>query len=466
MTKLLLVEDKDSLGRMLRETLEADGYELDWARSGSEAIRKLQEGRRYGAVLTDLRLPGQDGIEVLRQSKQIDPECPVLVMTGFGTIETAVEAMKIGAYDFVQKPLDVDHLLILLRRSQEHRQLRVENLLLKEEVQKKQGFPEIIGQSPEILAVSEQIRKVAGTDSTVLLQGESGTGKELFARAIRQLSKRVNRPFVAINCAAIPATLIENELFGHEKGAYTGAGGRQMGKFELADSGTIFLDEISELELSVQSKILRVLQERKFERVGGVSTIDVDIRIICATNRNLHEAVREGRFREDLFYRVNVFPVVIPPLRARRSDIDALSDHFARKFGKEIGKPEVSLSEEARAALRNYDWPGNIRELENCIERAVILCEGNRIAPDDLGLHDRSSKRGSVLREWFDFSGSLDETMSRVQAAVEKMKIEDALRDSSSRTAAAELLGISYRTLLSKIREYELGASDGEDDGT
>jgi len=464
MTKLLLVEDKDSLGRMLRETLEADGYELEWARSGSEAIRKLQEGRRYGAVLTDLRLPGQDGIEVLRQSKQIDSECPVLVMTGFGTIETAVEAMKIGAYDFIQKPLDVDHLLILLKRSQEHRQLRVENLLLKEEAQKKQGFPEIIGSSPEILAVSEQIRKVAGTDSTVLLEGESGTGKELFARAIRQLSKRVNRPFVAINCAAIPATLIENELFGHEKGAYTGAGGRQIGKFELADSGTIFLDEISELELSMQSKLLRVLQERKFERVGGVATIDVDIRIICATNRNLSEVVRQGKFREDLYYRINVFPVVVPPLRARRSDIDALSDHFARKFGKEIGKPSVSLTDEARAALRSYDWPGNIRELENCIERAVILCEGGRIVPNDLGLHDQSSSRSSVLKEWFDFSGSLEATTSRVQAVVEKMKIEDALRESSSRAEAADRLGVSYRTLLSKIREYELGGSEVEDD--
>ena len=271
MKRLLIVEDKESLGLMLRETVEAEGFEAEIASTGAQAGRWLAEGRRYVAVLTDLRMPGADGIAVLRQAKETDPDCPVIVMTAFGTIENAVEAMKLGAYDFIQKPIDVDYLLLLLRRCRDERALRSENLLLKDEFQQRYRLPAIIGESPRIVEVSQAVQKVAGTDSTVLLQGESGTGKELFARAIHQLSPRADRPFVAINCAAIPDTLIENELFGHEKGAFTGATGRQLGKFELADSGTIFLDEIGELGHGVQSKLLRVIQERRFERIGGTA---------------------------------------------------------------------------------------------------------------------------------------------------------------------------------------------------
>jgi len=386
MKRLLIVEDKESLAHMLRESAEADGFEADVASSGSEAIRRLAEGRKYVAVLTDLRLPGADGIAVLRQAKESDPDCPVIVMTAFGTIENAVEAMKLGAYDFIQKPIDVDHLSLLLRRCREHRELRYENLLLKEEFQKRYRLPAIIGDSQPIVEVGQAIQRVAPTDSTVLLQGESGTGKELFARAIHQLSPRRDRPFVAINCAAIPETLIENELFGHEKGAFTGASARQLGKFELADLGTIFLDEIGELGFGVQSKILRVLQERRFERVGGTAPIDVDVRVICASNRNLEEAVKGGAFRDDLFFRVNVFPVTIPPLRERRQDIDALADFFISRFARELKRPGLSMTDDARAALRGYDWPGNIRELQNCIERASILCDRNRIEVRDLGI--------------------------------------------------------------------------------
>src|SRR5438445_1987130 len=302
MKRLLIVEDKESLALMLKETVEGEGLEADISANGSDAMRRLAEGRRYFAVLTDLRLPGADGIGVLRQVKESDPDCPVIVMTAFGTIENAVEAMKLGAYDFIQKPIDVDYLLILLRRCQENRELRHENLLLKEEFQQRYRLPAIIGDSPRIVEVSNAIQRVAPTDSSVLLQGESGTGKELFARAIHQLSPRRDRPFVAINCAAIPDTLIENELFGHEKGAFTGATGRQLGKFELADTGTSFLDEIGELGRSVNSKILRVLQEHRFDRVGGAATIDADVRVICATNRNLTDDVKQGRFREDLFF--------------------------------------------------------------------------------------------------------------------------------------------------------------------
>jgi len=386
MKRLLIVEDKESLADMLREAVEADGFEADVASSGSEAMRWLAEGRRYVAVLTDLRLPGADGIAVLRQAKESDPDCPVIVMTAFGTIENAVEAMKLGAYDFIQKPVDVDHLSLLLRRCREHRELRHENLLLKEEFQKRYRLPAIVGDSPPIVEVSQAIQRVAPTDSTVLLQGESGTGKELFARAIHQLSPRRDRPFVAINCAAIPETLIENELFGHEKGAFTGATSRQLGKFELSDLGTIFLDEIGELGFSVQSKILRVLQERRFERVGGAATIDVDVRVICATNQNLEEAVKRGAFREDLFFRVNVFPVTIPPLRVRRQDIDALTDFFVVRFARELNRPGLRVTDDARAVLREYDWPGNIRELQNCIERAAILCDRNTIEVRDLSV--------------------------------------------------------------------------------
>jgi DNA-binding NtrC family response regulator len=454
MKRLLIVEDKESLASMLREAVEADGFEPDVAATGSQAMRWLAEGRRYVAVLTDLRLPGADGIAVLRQARESDPDCPVIVMTAFGTIENAVEAMKLGAYDFIQKPVDVDLLSLMLRRCREHRELRHENLLLKEEFQKQYRLPAIVGESPRIVEVSHAIQRVAPTDSTVLLQGESGTGKELFARAIHQLSPRRDRAFVALNCAAIPATLLENELFGHEKGAFTGASARQLGKFELADSGTIFLDEIGELELAVQAKVLRVLQERRFERIGGTTTVDVDVRIICATNRNLEETVKRGAFREDLFFRINVFPVTIPPLRARREDVDALVDHFLQRFARELGRPGLRITAEARALLRGYDWPGNIRELQNSIERAAILCDRNTIDVRDVNVSGGGN--ADALAEAVDLTGTLEEATERTTRIVERMKITDALSRAGSRTAAADLLGISARSLAAKMKELEL----------
>jgi DNA-binding NtrC family response regulator len=445
MKRLLIVEDKESLALMLKETVESEGLEADISPTGSDATRRIAEGRRYFAVLTDLRLPGADGIAVLRAVKESDPDCPVIVMTAFGTIENAVEAMKLGAFDFVQKPVDVDYLLLLLRRCREHRELLSENLLLKEEFQRRYGLPAIVGESKPIVDVGAAIQRVAPTDSTVLLQGESGTGKELFARAIHQLSPRRARPFVAINCAAIPDTLIENELFGHERGAFTGAVGRQIGKFELADSGTIFLDEIGELNHATQSKLLRVLQERSFDRIGGVSAVEVDIRVICATNRNLTDDVKSGRFREDLFFRINVFPVTVPPLRERRDDIDALVDHFVPKLARELKKPGLRISAAARERLRAHDWPGNIRELENALERAAILCDAATIEPRDLTI-------ASTSPEALDLSGTLDEASSRL----ERFKILEALRTSDSRAAAADLLGISPRTLAAKMKEHGL----------
>ena len=453
MKRLLIVEDKESLAHMLREAVEADGFEPDVASSGSQAMRWLAEGRRYVAVLTDLRLPGADGIAVLRQAKESDPDCPVIVMTAFGTIENAVEAMKLGAHDFIQKPVDVDHLSILLKRCREHRELRHQNLLLKEEFQKQYRLPAIVGDSPRIVEVSHAIQRVAPTESTVLLQGESGTGKELFARAIHQLSPRRDRPFVALNCAAIPATLIENELFGHEKGAFTGASARQLGKFEMADTGTIFLDEIGELELGVQSKVLRVLQERRFERIGGTTTVEADVRIICATNRNLEETVKRGAFREDLFFRINVFPVTVPPLRARRDDIDALVDHFLQRFARELGRPGLHITDEARALLRGYDWPGNIRELQNCIERAAILCDRNTIDVRDISA---GAANADAVAEALDLTGTLEQASERTLRIVERMKIQDALSRAPTRNAAADLLGISPRSLAAKMKELDI----------
>jgi DNA-binding NtrC family response regulator len=455
MKRLLIVEDKESLAEMLRETVTADGFEADIASNGSQAMRWLAEGRRYVAVLTDLRLPGADGIAVLRQARESDPDCPVIVMTAFGTIENAVEAMKLGAYDFIQKPIDVDHLSLMLRRCLEHRQLRHENLLLKEEFQRLYRLPAIVGDSPRIKEVSQAIQRVAPTDSTVLLLGDSGTGKELFARAIHQLSPRRDRPFVAINCAAIPETLIENELFGHEKGAFTGASARQLGKFELADTGTIFLDEIGELGGNVQAKVLRVLQERRFERIGGTAPIDADVRIICATNRNLEENVKRGVFREDLYFRINVFPVTVPPLRARREDIDALTDFFVQRFARELPRPGLRISDAARARLRAYDWPGNIRELQNCIERAAILCDRSTIEPRDLNLPGDESG-DERFREAADLSGTLDEAVERTRATVERLKIADALSRTATRNEAADLLGISPRSLAAKMKELGL----------
>ena len=455
MKRLLIVEDKESLAEMLREAATSDGFEAEIASNGSQAMRWLAEGRRYVAVLTDLRLPGADGIAVLRQARESDPDCPVIVMTAFGTIENAVEAMKLGAYDFIQKPIDVEHLSLLLRRCREFRELRHEVLLLKEEFQKQYRLPAIVGESQPIVEVSHAIQRVAPTDSTVLLLGESGTGKELFARAIHQLSPRRDRPFVAINCAAIPDTLIENELFGHDKGAFTGASARQLGKFELADTGTIFLDEIGELGSSVQAKILRVLQERRFERIGGTAAIDADVRIICATNRNLEETVKRGGFREDLYFRIAVFPVIVPPLRARREDIAALTDFFLQRFERELPRPGLRISDEARARLRGYDWPGNIRELQNCIERAAILCDRNTIEARDLHLPSDESGNDR-FREAVDLSGTLGEAVERTTATVERLKITDALSRTTSRNEAADLLGISVRALASKMKELGL----------
>ncbi len=459
MAEILLVEDKDSLRQMMSLTLQTAGYSIDTACDGAEGRRKLNENR-YNLVITDLKMPRADGLEVLRAAKAADPDLTVILLTAYGTIDEAVQAMKDGAFEFLQKPVDSRHLLLLVERAIEQARLRMENILLREEHAKRYGFPRIIGDSPAMQKVGREIQQVAPTPTTVLLMGESGTGKELFARAVHHLSPRRNGPFVAINCAAIPDTLIENELFGHEKGAYTGADQRRVGKFELAARGTIFLDEISEIAPAVQSKLLRVLEERRITRLGGSADIDVDVRVIAATNRDLKASVATKQFREDLYFRLAVFPVQIPALRERRSDIRELAEYFTVKYSREMRRPQLSLSRESLLALEEYDFPGNVRELENCIERACILALGSEIKPADLNLlppQDYLSKESDSLLEGFDMRGTLAEVSARAQRLVERRKIEATLKECGyNKSRTAEKLDVSYKTLLTRIKELEL----------
>ena len=441
---------------MLSTAIRKAGYQVDEAADGKIAVDKIRK-QPYHLVITDLRLPTLSGIEILNIQKEIDPNIPVLLMTAYGTIEEAVEAMKQGAFDFLPKPVDISHLLLLINRAFEQRRIMVENILLKEEFQRAYGIPKIIGESASIQAVSQSIQRVAPTDATVLLTGESGTGKEVFSRAIHQLSPRRDKPFVTVNCAAIPSTLIENELFGHEKGSYTGAFARKVGKFELADQGTIFLDEIGELHISVQAKVLRVIEEQSFERIGGVETIRVNTRLVAATNRDLKEQVSKKEFREDLFFRLSVIPVHIPPLRDRISDVRPLAQFFLEKFSRELHRQGLQLSPEAARALEEYSWPGNVRELQNTIERAVILCDGKSIQREDLNFAFEKKAHSEDFAHMIDLSGSLNDVSSRATRAAEKIKIKQALELSNwNKTQASEILEVSYKTLLNKVKEYEL----------
>jgi DNA-binding NtrC family response regulator len=456
MEPVLLVEDKPELRAMLRKALERAGYEVEEAPDGTAAIDKVR-ARRYLMVLTDLKLPGHSGIDVLREARKAEPTLPVILMTAYGSVEEAVTAMKEGAFDFIQKPVDLDHLKILLDRAARQQELLRENLLLREEYAERYGFPRIVGEHPSMKDASEMTQRVAATDSTVLLLGESGSGKELFARAIHHLSPRVEQAFVALNCAAIPEGLVENELFGHERGAYTGAGARKIGKMELAHRGTLFLDEIGELPLAVQSKLLRVLEERRFERVGGTQSIETNVRIVTATNKDLRAAIAEKSFREDLYFRIAGVPITVPPLRDRGDDVLLLAENFLERFRREFRKPELELTADAKARLRTYPWPGNVRELQNAIERAAILARGAEIDADALQLPAAKPSAAELplgmLDEDFLWDGPLDEVSQRAIAYVERFKIQNALRESKwNKTRAAEKLGVSYKTLLTKIR--------------
>jgi DNA-binding NtrC family response regulator len=460
MEPVLLVEDKAELRAMLRKALERSGYVVEEAPDGTAAIEKVRN-RRYLFVLTDLKLPGNSGIDVLREARRAEPTLPVILMTAYGSVEEAVTAMKEGAFDFIQKPIDLDHLKLLLERAARQQELLRENLLLREEYAARYGFPRIVGEHESMKDASQMTQRVAATDSTVLLLGESGTGKELFARAVHHLSPRAEQPFVALNCAAIPEGLVENELFGHERGAYTGAGGRKLGKLELAHRGTLFLDEIGELPLAIQSKLLRVLEEKRFERVGGTQEIEVSVRILTATNKDLRAAVADKTFREDLYFRISAVPITIPPLRDRGDDVLLLAEHFLERFRREFRKPDLTLTREAEARLRTYSWPGNVRELQNAIERAAILANGSAIDSKSLQLPTARPTAeqlpDGMLEQEFLWEGPLDEVAQRAVAHVERFKIQNALQETKwNKTRAAEKLGVSYKTLLHKIRSLGL----------
>jgi len=453
---VLIVEDKDSLRTMLRHALEAHGHAVLEARDEPEAVQQLQQARPV-VVLTDLKLPVGDGFGVLRAAKELDPELQVVVMTAYGSIQDAVTAMKEGAMDFLAKPIDPDHLLLMVERAMAQRRILTEYILLKEELAERRGAPRIIGENSKLRQVSQQLHRAAVTDATVLLEGESGTGKELFARALHALSPRNDGPFVAINCAAIPDTLLETELFGYEKGAFTGAGARKPGRFELAHRGTLFLDEIGDLPLPLQAKILRALEEKQFERVGGTQSLNVDVRVVAATNRQLKQRVAERQFREDLYFRLSVFPIQIPPLRERVDDVLILARHFVEKFSRDLNKKALTLAPGAIDELLVYQWPGNVRELQNCIERAVILTEGDTIHARHLNLSSRQVAPPPVASPWdqIDLSGTIPDALRRVTEEVERRKIAQALQDCNGNKAhVADALHIGYKMLLQKMKTY------------
>jgi DNA-binding NtrC family response regulator len=453
METILVVEDKESLAQMLKETLELGGYEVIIASDGAEGIKRVKDSR-VDVVLTDLKLPKKNGLEVLKASNDKNPLVPVIVMTAYGTIETSVNAMKMGAFDFITKPLDTDYLQLLIAKSLKNQRLVTENLLLKDKLSNQLGMPNIIGKSPVMVELVKRIQKVAAAKTTVLLAGESGTGKELFARAIHYLSPRHNQPFVPINCAAIPKDLLESELFGHEKGAFTGATERTQGKLGLADKGTVFFDEIGEMDIGLQAKVLRTIQEEEIDRVGGTSSVKVDIRIIAASNKDLEAAVADNAFRADLFYRLSVFPVIIPPLRERPDDIPALVEHFISKFAAEMNTPHKNVSPDAMDALVKYSWKGNIRELENVLERSLILCEGDTIQKKQLGLAPAAS--GDAMSD-IPMEGTLEDAAKAALKTAESKRIAMALEDTGgNKTKAAEILKVSYKTLLTKIKDYEI----------
>lgn len=445
---ILLVEDEKILRISLTDALKAEGYTVFPVVGGEEALAAIAEGE-FSLVITDIRLPGADGVEILRRSLAESPSTPVIMMTAYGSIKDAVAAIRAGAFDYVTKPFDLDEILVTVAKALEVQSLADENIRLKQELSSYYGFPNIIGESKAMRAVFALLDKVSRTESTVLILGESGTGKELIASTIHYQSARKAKPIIRVNCAALPAELIESELFGYEKGAFTGAAARKPGRFDLADGGTIFLDEIGDLPLLTQTKILRVLEERSFERLGGTGSVNVDVRIVAATNKDLEEEVKKGRFREDLYYRLNVIPVVLPPLRKRREDIPLLTQAFAKRINDRLGT-DVSFSPEAMEALVGYNFPGNVRELLNVIERSIALAGDRILRPADLPAHICAACKGRQEKIAL-------ATLADIAAEAEKHHIVRILRfTKGNRSKAAEILGISRKTLWEKITAHHI----------
>jgi two-component system response regulator PilR (NtrC family) len=454
--RILVVDDEQSMRELLAIMLRKEGYDVVLADSRAMAASVLARGP-VEMVLTDVKLPDGDGIEILRHVKAASPETAVVVMTAFGSAEMAVAAMKLGAHDYLTKPFDIEELKIVVRGALEKQRLAEENLRLKAEFRTRHGLDQMLGVSPAMAAVFDLVRSVAQTSSTVLITGESGTGKELVAKAIHALSPRRDAPFVSINCGALPENLLESELFGHLKGAFTDAHQNKKGLFEAAHRGTLFLDEVGETPPSMQVKLLRALQEKRVRRVGGTDEVDVDVRIISATNAPLEALVRERRFREDLFYRLQVIPVRTPPLRERREDIPILAEHFLERFNRQMGKQVAKISEEAMQCLTRYAWPGNVRELENVVERAVALEATAAVLPERLPEALRQGLGGSAMSQSAlppDATGfHLDEHLNAIESSLLREALE---RSAGDRAAAARLLGISGRSLRYLIQKHGL----------
>jgi len=446
-TTILIVDDDDAHRKMLAAVLSTEGYRIQEADDGDTACR-LVEKNRLDLVLMDLRMKRMDGDVAQKKMAGINPDLPVVIMTAYGSVRSAVEALKSGADNYLTKPIDIDELKILVKKTLQQRQLKDENRDLKEQLGKRFDLGNIIGNSPSMRAMIETLMLVAPSEATVLIQGESGTGKELVASALHHNSPRKSNPFIKVNCAALPETLLESELFGHEKGAFTGAAGPRKGRFERADRGTLFLDEIGEMAPATQAKILRVLQEREFEPVGGSRSIRVDARILSATNRNLEEEIAANRFREDLYYRLNVVTITVPPLRERLPDIPLLAEHFLDRYAAKNHRTFKGIVPQAMDLLIRYSWPGNVRELENVIERAVIMASGDRIETEHLPNAINDQERSSTGRSPVLPSG-------RSLKEVEKEMILQTLDDKGgNRTKTAKILGISRRTLQLKLKEY------------
>ena len=446
---ILIVEDGRSQREMLRDFLISEGHRVMEAENGKAAIHSVLNSP-FDLILLDYKMPGMDGLEVLKEVKRINHEIDVVIITAYGTIETAVEAIKVGAIDYITKPIELDELLILVDRVAERRGLIRENELLKQELGKTGVTAEkIIYKSAQMVELINMASRVSSSRASILIQGESGTGKELLARLIHQLSPRLHKPIVVVNCGALQENLLESELFGHEKGSYTGASSRRIGRFEEADGGTLFLDEIGELSPSIQVKLLRFLQEREISRLGSNINIAVDVRIISATNRDLETQVKEGSFREDLFYRLKVVAMSLPPLRERKEDLPALLDHFMEKFARENGRNIQGMTAEARDLLLKYDYPGNVRELVNIMERAVVIARDNYITVSDLPFKSDSFTESSGKR----LSGSLRDSLEEL----EKHLISEALtKAADNQSKAAEILGMSERMLRYKLKKYDL----------
>lgn len=443
--RILVVDDEPAMRESLKDWLMEDGYEVGLAASGEDAIAKVQE-KNWGVILLDLKMPGMDGLEAMKRLREISPESEILMMTAYASIDTAVRAMKQGAFDYLVKPFDPDEIEMQIKKIINYKELVLENVLLRKKLEEKNQYDEVIGTSEAMQEIFELITRVASTDSTVLITGESGTGKELIAQAIHGNSHRCYHPFVPVSCGALPDSLLESELFGYEKGAFTGADHTKKGRFEMADQGTLFLDEIGDISLKTQVDLLRVLQEKEFVRLGGEQLIRVDVRILAATNRNLPEAIEENRFREDLYYRLNVISIHMPPLRERKEDIPLLAKRAVKKYCLEMNREEAKITTSALKLLVEYNWPGNVRELENVIERALVIGQGREIVPDDLPFQPKELSSDAATKS----------LMMLEQKHIQRILNENNWNISKT----ARELGIDRQTLYNKIKRYEIQRGD------